>query len=256
MRSRGPANGCSIRPEVRGARDDVPPAGVRSPFMHAVFARRTLGQGRTDMMKTSIATALALAAATSVSFTGRAIGQDETDQRFGTVHFETSCNEAAQRRFDRGMRYQHSFWYQSSKEIFEDALKADPECAIAYWGIALSLLYNPHSPPPAPSLPAGLAAIEKGKAVGAKTPRERDYLEALAVFYTDYDKVPHGARVQKYLKAMEALAQKYPNDDEAQIPSTSRPRRTTRPTPTSSKGRRSSIRSSGASHGIPASHIT
>lgn len=169
------------------------------------------------MMKTSIATALAFAAATSVSFTGRAIGQDETDQRFGTVHFETSCNEAAQRRFDRGMRYQHSFWYQSSKEIFEDALKADPECAIAYWGIALSLLYNPHSPPPAPSLPAGLAAIEKGKAVGAKTPRERDYLEALAVFYTDYDKVPHGARVQKYLKAMEALAQKYPNDDEAQI---------------------------------------
>src|SRR5215207_2369208 len=185
--------------------------------MHAVFARRTLGQGRTDMMKTSIATALALAAATSVSFASRAIAQDETDQRFGTVHFETSCNEAAQRRFDRGMRYQHSFWYQGSKEIFEDALKADPECAIAYWGIALSLLYNPHSPPPAPSLPAGLAAIDKGKAVGAKTPRERDYLEALAVFYTDYDKVPHGARVQKYLKAMEALAQKYPNDDEAQI---------------------------------------
>jgi tetratricopeptide (TPR) repeat protein len=185
--------------------------------MHAVFARRTLGDGRTDMMKTSIATALALAAATSVSFASRAIAQDETDQRFGTVHFETSCNEAAQRRFDRGMRYQHSFWYQSSKEIFEDALKADPECAIAYWGIALSLLYNPHSPPPAPSLPAGLAAVEKGKALGAKSVRERDYLEALAVFYTDYDKVPHGARVQKYLKAMEALAQKHPNDDEAQI---------------------------------------
>ncbi|HZB39216.1 MAG TPA: hypothetical protein VE443_14605 [Beijerinckiaceae bacterium] len=168
-------------------------------------------------MRISIATALAVAAATSVFFADRAVSQDETDQRFGTVHFETSCNEAAQRRFDRGMRYQHSFWYQSSKEIFEDALKADPECAIAYWGIALSLLYNPHSPPPAPSLPAGLAAIEKGKAVGAKTPRERDYLEALAVFYTDYDQIPHGARVQKYLKAMEALAQKYPNDDEAQI---------------------------------------
>jgi hypothetical protein len=66
------------------------------------------------MIKTSIATALALAAATSVSFATRAIAQDETDQRFGTVHFETSCNEAAQRRFDRGMRYQHSFWYQSA----------------------------------------------------------------------------------------------------------------------------------------------
>src|SRR3954465_15736567 len=133
-------------------------------------------------------------------------------QDLGKVHFETSCNADAQQNFDQAMLYQHSFWYRASQKSFEDALKADPECAIAYWGIALSLLYNPHSPPPAPSLPAGLAAIEKGKAVGAKTPRERDYLEALAVFYTDYDKVPHGARVQKYLKAMEALAQKYPTD--------------------------------------------
>src|SRR4029079_15411855 len=83
---------------------------------------------------------------------GTATAQQETDQRLGTVHFVTSCNETAQRRFDRGMRYQHSFWYQSSKEIFEEAIKADPECAIAYLGIALSLLYNPHSPPPASSL--------------------------------------------------------------------------------------------------------
>src|SRR5215204_7266318 len=173
--------------------------------------------GEENMIRSSFAVAIGATLAAGLSAAPPAFGQEETDQRFGTVHFETSCNEAAQRRFDRGMRYQHSFWYQSSKEIFEDALKADPECAIAYWGIALSLLYNPHSPPPAPSLPAGLAAIEKGKALGAKTPRERDYLEALAVFYTDFDKVPHGARVQKYLKAMEALAQKYPNDDEAQI---------------------------------------
>jgi tetratricopeptide (TPR) repeat protein len=146
-----------------------------------------------------------------------AIGQEETDQRFGTVHFATSCNDVAQRRFDRAMRYQHSFWYQSSREIFEDVLKADPECGIAYWGIALSLLFNPHAPPPAPNLPLGLAAIQKGKEVGAKSQRERDFIAALAVMYTDYDKVPHGARVQAYLKAMEALAGRYPDDDEAQI---------------------------------------
>ena len=66
------------------------------------------------------------------------------DQQFGTVHFATSCNETAQRRFDRAMRYQHSFWYKASKEIFEGALKADPECGIAYWGIALGLVDNPH----------------------------------------------------------------------------------------------------------------
>jgi tetratricopeptide (TPR) repeat protein len=139
------------------------------------------------------------------------------DQRLGTVHFETSCNETAQQRFDRGMRYQHSFWYAQSKEIFEEVLKADPECAIAYWGVALSLLYNPHNPPPAPNLPLGLAAIQTGKQVGAKTQRERDYIDAIAAMYVDYDKVPHRERVQAYLKEMEALAARYPKDDEAQI---------------------------------------
>src|SRR5262245_30989083 len=57
-------------------------------------------------------------------------------EQLGKVHFATSCNEVAQRRFDRALRYQHSFWYRESKEIFEDVLKADPECGIAYWGIA------------------------------------------------------------------------------------------------------------------------
>jgi hypothetical protein len=57
--------------------------------------------------------------------------QEDADQKFGKVHFATSCNETAQRRFDRAMRYQHSFWYAESKEIYETAIKADPECAIA-----------------------------------------------------------------------------------------------------------------------------
>ena len=55
-----------------------------------------------------------------------ALAQDGADEQFGKVHFPTSCNETAQRRFDRGMRYQHSFWYRPAKEIFEDTLKADP----------------------------------------------------------------------------------------------------------------------------------
>jgi hypothetical protein len=146
-----------------------------------------------------------------------AIAQENTDQKLGTVHFATSCNETAQRRFDRAMRYQHSFWYAESKEIYQDALKADPECAIAYWGIALSLLSNPHGAIPTPNLPLGLAAIEKAKTVGAKTERERDYIDALAVVYVDYDKTPQQERVQSYLKKMAALAAKYPDDDEAQI---------------------------------------
>ncbi|MBV8752343.1 MAG: hypothetical protein JO328_05735 [Hyphomicrobiales bacterium] len=145
-----------------------------------------------------------------------ALAQDN-DQQLGTVHFPTSCNDTAQRRFDRAMRYQHSFWYKASREIFQDTLKADPECGIAYWGIALSLWNNPHFAPPAPNLAPALAAIEKAKAVGAKTERERDYINALAVLYTDYDKIEYRTRLQAYLRAMEALAAKYPDDDEAQI---------------------------------------
>ena len=38
------------------------------------------------------------------------VAQSDVDQQLGTVHFQTSCNEVAQRRFDRAMRYQHSYW--------------------------------------------------------------------------------------------------------------------------------------------------
>jgi Tfp pilus assembly protein PilF len=159
----------------------------------------------------------AIGAALLLSSAAPAFAEDREDTQFGSVHFQTSCNEVAQRRFDRAMRYQHSFWYRESKQIFEETLAADPGCAIAYWGIALSLLFNPHIATPAPNLPLGQAALEKGKSLGAKTQRERDYIDALAVVYADYDKQTFGQRVQKYLKAVEALAQRYPDDDEAQI---------------------------------------
>jgi hypothetical protein len=150
-------------------------------------------------------------------FLPNALAQNAADKQLGAVHFDTSCNEIAQRRFDRAMRYQHSFWYRQSQEIFEEALKADPKCSIAHWGVALSLLYNPHAPPPVENLPLGLAALQKAKALGTGTQRERDYIDALLVFYTDYDKIDHRTRVLAYLKAVEALAQRYPQDDEAQI---------------------------------------
>jgi tetratricopeptide (TPR) repeat protein len=145
------------------------------------------------------------------------VAQSNVDQQLGNVHFQTSCSEVAQRRFDRAMRYQHSFWYSAALEIFEEVAKADPTCGIAHWGIALSLLNNPHIPIPARNLAPGLAAIQKAKAVSAKTERERDYVDALALMYVDHDKLSHNQRIRSYLTAMEKLAAKYPNDDEAQI---------------------------------------
>src|ERR1041384_3330932 len=179
---------------------------------HVQFSELARQQEAT--MRTSFA--IATAAAAGLFLTQQAFGQpDET--KLGKVHFETSCKPEAQKHFDRAMLYQHSFWYRASQMAFEDTLKADPECGIAYWGIALSLLWNPHVPAPAKNLTEGAAAIAKAKSVGSKTQRERDYVDALAAMYTDSDKRPHLARSQAYAKAMEQVAQRYPNDDEAQI---------------------------------------
>src|SRR5262245_48526713 len=145
------------------------------------------------------------------------VAQSDVDQQLGTVHFQTSCNEVAQRRFDRAMRYQHSYWYVPAKEVFEEVLKADPTCAMAYWGIALTLLDNPHNSIPQSNLAPGLAAIQKAKAIGAKSERERDYIDALMLMYADHDKLSHVQRIRAFRDAQEKIATKYPDDDEAQI---------------------------------------
>jgi Tfp pilus assembly protein PilF len=168
-------------------------------------------------MRMSLLAAGVSAAALTLSSSQPLVAQGDADQQLGNVHFQTSCNEVAQRRFDRAMRYQHSFWYNAAGELFDEAAKADPTCAIAHWGVALSLLANPHSVIPAPNVAPGLAAIQKAKEIGAKTERERDYIDALALMYVDADKLSHTQRIRSYLGAMEKLAAKYPKDDEAQI---------------------------------------
>src|SRR6187551_3186686 len=165
-------------------------------------------------MKMSVAFAVSALAAVSLA---QPAGAQSGGEKLGSVHFETSCTPEAQKLFDRGMLYQHSFWYRASQHEFEAVLKADPLCGIAYWGIALSMLLNPHVPTPAKNLAEGSAAIAKGQSVGAKSQRERDYIDALAVIYVDHDKLGHLPRTQAYAKAMEKVAQRYPNDDEAQI---------------------------------------
>src|SRR5262245_18383254 len=120
------------------------------------------------------------------------------DDKLGKVHFETSSHGDAQKLFDRGMLYQHSLWYRASQKVFEDTLEADPACSIAYWGIALSLLWNPLIAPPTKNLAEGTAVILHARAVGFKTEREKAYVDALAVMYTDYDKVDHRTRVVAY----------------------------------------------------------
>src|SRR6202171_4268934 len=107
-------------------------------------------------------------------------------QDLGRVHFETSCTPQAQEKFDRGLAMVHSFFYPDSIQAFTEAAAADPQCAIAYWGIAISHRPNPLILPlSAAVLKNGLEAVEKGKAIGAKTERERDWLPGGGLFFKE-----------------------------------------------------------------------
>ena len=136
----------------------------------------------------------------------------------GRVSFTTSCTAAAQQKFERGLALVHSFYYPDSIKAFTEAAAADPQCAIAYWGIAISQRVNPLVLPlSAAALKNGLEAVQKGKTIGAATARERDWLAAIEVYYQDHDKVDQTTRGLAYEQAMEQLAQKYPDDVEATI---------------------------------------
>ena len=146
------------------------------------------------------------------TFTTAAWAQD-----LGRVHFDTSCTPQAQEKFDRGLAMVHSF-YPDSVKAFTEAAAADPQCAIAYWGIAISSRPNPLVLPLTTAvLKNGLEAVEKGKTIGAKTERERDWLAAIELYYRDYDKVDQTMRGLSYERAMETLMQKYPDDPEAAV---------------------------------------
>lgn len=138
-------------------------------------------------------------------------------EKLGTVHFPISGNSEAQAKFDRAVALLHSFWYQAAQKAFNDVAATDPGCAMAYWGVAMSLYHPLWEPPDVASLKAGLEAVEKAKAVGAKTEREKDYVAAIEVFYKNADKLDHRTRALAYEKAMEQLSQKYPDDREASI---------------------------------------
>jgi hypothetical protein len=140
-------------------------------------------------------------------------------EQLGKVHFPTSCSPTVETRFDRAMALLHSFWAKDAIEGFIDVARQDPGCAIAYWGIAMSVQQNPLTgqAPNANATKDALTGLDRAKTIGAKTQRERDYIAAIDLIYRDADKIEFRARRLAYEKAMEALAQRYPEDTEAAI---------------------------------------
>ena len=146
-------------------------------------------------------------------------GQPKSPEQLGKVEFSNSCAPAVQVTFLRGVAMLHSFRWAETEKAFRDVLAQDPSCAIATWGIAAILMDNPLAGVGSSRQWAerAQAALDQGRRIGAKTQRERDYIEAVAAYYQDWANRPERARQQSRARAFEALAARYPADDEAQI---------------------------------------
>ena len=130
-----------------------------------------------------------------VALTVPALAQD----KLGKVIFPTSCDAKVQAQFERGVAMLHSYWFTEGRKAFDAVIQQDPACAMAYWGLAVNYLGNSlAAAPSAKDAVAASEALEKGRAVGAKTQRERDWIDAISVYYRDHDKVPVNSRLLAY----------------------------------------------------------
>jgi tetratricopeptide (TPR) repeat protein len=140
-------------------------------------------------------------------------------EKVGRVSFPTTCKAEVQPRFERAVAMLHSFWFEEAHRAFQEIAAADASCAIAHWGIAMTLLGNPliGQPLPQQRLTAALAAAERGGALAAQaSPRERGYIDAALALYRDVgaDRRP---RLKAYEAAMQRLREQHPDDAEASI---------------------------------------
>ncbi|HUI59309.1 MAG TPA: hypothetical protein VLX90_03765 [Steroidobacteraceae bacterium] len=157
---------------------------------------------------------------------GPALGQAATDEsmhshpppeRLGTVHFETSCATAVQGRFDHAVALLHSFAYDVASREFREIAVAEPGCAMAHWGVAMSAYHQLWSPPGTSALQAAREELLAAQRIPPRTAREREFIDAAAVYFSDADPAHHAARAKEYERAMQSVAQHFPKDDEAQI---------------------------------------
>ena len=139
--------------------------------------------------------------------------EDITEAQVGTVHFPTSCSAAVQKPIERGVAMLHSFWYEEAEKQFVQIEKDDPQCAIAHWGVAMSLWHQLWNRPDMTVLERGGTELKKGRDLHA-TEREQEYISALAAFYLHPDR-PYLKRATAYSKAMEKVSRRNPDDHEA-----------------------------------------
>jgi hypothetical protein len=142
--------------------------------------------------------------------------EDLTAAQLGTVTFPVSCAADVQKPFERGVALLHSFWYEEAEKEFQQIAADDPHCAMAHWGVAISLWHQLWNQPDAKVIEHGLDEVHQAKTTdGPATPRETAYIAAIAAFYSDSKKLKHEARAKAYSDAMKKVYETYPNDHEA-----------------------------------------
>jgi len=136
--------------------------------------------------------------------------------RFGEVHFSTTCDESVGADFDRAVALLHSFEFALARLEFEAVGQADPGCAMAHWGVAMTYYHLLWAPPTASDLVAGHTAAAAAQQVPTSD-REAAYIEAISTFYRNYETLEHRTRAIAYEKAMESVQAGSPHDPEAAI---------------------------------------
>src|SRR5882724_8742359 len=138
-------------------------------------------------------------------------------ENLGTVNFPISCSPAVRSAFTRGMALLYSFEYEESQQAFEKVAAADPKCAMAKWGQAMSFYHQLWDPPSIENLQRGTKLLAEAAKLKASTAREQEYIRALKVFYTNTNKLDHEKRARAYSDAMRKVYEHNPEDHEAAV---------------------------------------
>jgi len=134
------------------------------------------------------------------------------DEGFGRVHMDIFCSPAVAADFDRALALLHNFWYVRALERFNQVLKNDPECAMAYWGAAMTYNHPFWDPPSRADETAAWTLVQKGLSAAEASRREKLYLAAVATLYKDAGAGAKSGRDQNYGDAMAEAYAQYPDD--------------------------------------------
>lgn len=136
-----------------------------------------------------------------------------SEEGLGRAHMDTSCSPAVGPQFDRALALLHNFWYARALEEFQQVSKEDPECAMAYWGAAMTFNHPYWDPPSSADETAAWSLVQKGLIAKEMSPRERLYLQAIAALFKDAGAGPKAGRDRAYRDAMANTYARFPDDE-------------------------------------------